>query len=601
MHYKKYKERSPEDTVFEIRRILHEAGLFPVTTWTERECEGLRSCRVILHPSRLMGQNGKGTDEKYAAASGFAELMERLENGWLWQKLMDDEFLRRGGFHDFPDEEIKPIAELLAQDNPYLPKIFESLGLRMPWQRRAFLEKLAKECYSLTDGTILALPYVDIFAQKIVYIPFALITLFGVSNGMTAGNTMEEALVQGMSELYERHVHMTLMQGNITPPEIPRRELEACGIIDVVRRLEEGGRYAVSLRDCSLGEGYPVTAAIIFDKGQGTFGVRLGAHPSFAVSIERTLTEAFQGRKLEFFASQCYAGTVEEVCHYHNIPNVMKVGTGAWPVRFLTGKPSYPYRPWREWESKDNGEHLDKLLAHAKAHGYRPLVRDSSHLGFPAFHILIPGIHHIYPVSMMRVREFWSQLSAARSLNHFPDLTEDEEKRLLNYLKFKNGSVEADLGLTLMHDYVVEAMQPRRIAAFLAFKRGEFALSRRFFRTLAASDEKNRAYYSCYALLARHLEDGLSLEDAHGLLSLVFSESVSSRVVKETRNLAGLMGRVFPRLSCFDCGKCPLSGTGCEYAAVRELRVKIKDAMGRSKVSQKAFLEKIGFFLAERI
>ncbi len=56
------------------------------------------------------------------------------------------------------------------------------------------LEKLAEKCYGLTDGTILALPYADIFAEKIVYLPFVLITLFGVSNGMTAGNTPEEAL-----------------------------------------------------------------------------------------------------------------------------------------------------------------------------------------------------------------------------------------------------------------------------------------------------------------------------------------------------------------------------------------------------------------------
>ena len=32
-NYKKFKERSPEDTVFEIRRILNGAGLFTTMEW----------------------------------------------------------------------------------------------------------------------------------------------------------------------------------------------------------------------------------------------------------------------------------------------------------------------------------------------------------------------------------------------------------------------------------------------------------------------------------------------------------------------------------------------------------------------------------------
>ena len=83
----------------------------------------------------------------------------------------------------------------------------------------------AKKYHGLEDDTIRVIPYVDLFGGKIVYLPFALITLFGISNGMTAGNTIEEALVQGISETYERHVHFTLLAGKATPPELPREEL----------------------------------------------------------------------------------------------------------------------------------------------------------------------------------------------------------------------------------------------------------------------------------------------------------------------------------------------------------------------------------------
>ena len=79
MDYSKFKERKPEDTVLEIQRILHEVGLFPVISWGDKSYEGARSCRITLHPTEY-GTNGKGTDELYATASGYGELIERLEN-----------------------------------------------------------------------------------------------------------------------------------------------------------------------------------------------------------------------------------------------------------------------------------------------------------------------------------------------------------------------------------------------------------------------------------------------------------------------------------------------------------------------------------------
>ena len=76
-NYSKHKDRSPQDTVFEIQRILNEAGLFTTVQWTKSPYSGVSSNRVTLYPTEL-GTNGKGTDRLYASASGYAELMERI-------------------------------------------------------------------------------------------------------------------------------------------------------------------------------------------------------------------------------------------------------------------------------------------------------------------------------------------------------------------------------------------------------------------------------------------------------------------------------------------------------------------------------------------
>ena len=76
-------------------------------------------------------------------------------------------------------------------------------------------------------------------------------------------------------------------------------------------------------------------------------------------------------------------------------------------INIFSSKPTWEYQTWSKWASSSNKEYLKKLLAHAKSHGYRPLIRDSSHLGFSSYHVVIPRIHNIYPVSMIRVREFF--------------------------------------------------------------------------------------------------------------------------------------------------------------------------------------------------
>ena len=62
------------------------------------------------------------------------------------------------------------------------------------------------------DRGIVAMPYVRQSDQQTVYIPQSIIANLYVSNGMSAGNTKNEARVQGLSEVFERYVKIALLQ-----------------------------------------------------------------------------------------------------------------------------------------------------------------------------------------------------------------------------------------------------------------------------------------------------------------------------------------------------------------------------------------------------
>jgi ribosomal protein S12 methylthiotransferase accessory factor len=601
-NYAKHKERSPEDTVFEIRRILNNTGLFTTLEWTGGEHAGACSNRVSIYPLRSLGQNGKGTDELYASASGYAELMERMQNSWLGQKLHGQDLNEYGGFFEFPDEKLMSFEAVVAQNDPYLTDVFSRLNLFFTPQKEAFLRNFARNYYHRTDDQIPVVPYVDIFADRIVWLPFAVITLFGLSNGMCAGNTLEEALVQGFSEVYERFIHKKLLTERITPPEIPRDVLRQYSTWDLIEKIEADGRYYVSVRDCSLGRDYPVALVIITDRKNGTFGMKPGCHPSFAIAVERTLTEAFQGKNVSLFTSSNHTGTEEELNDYHNAINVVKAGFGACPPQLLTGEPRWTFHPWTAWEGLNNHEYLVKLLSHAKANGYRPLIRDSSHMGFPSCHIVIPGIHDVYPVSGTRVREFWTQLKCAESLHHFPALTEEEETRLLRFARFKATSVEYSMGIPFMNYLYGDRYRHDRIIAFLALKHGDYAMAYRLFRQLEAAekDDSEQMYFKCLMMLSKLLNSGLEKDAALQHIACLFEPEVADRVIYEIEDPKTMLERAFPySMKCFDCEHCKLAGTYCEYPEAANVYKKIKRAMAGSNVSCEELRKQLSGIVSE--
>ncbi len=104
---------------------------------------------------------------------------------------------------------------------------------------------------------ICALPFVRHSDGAVVYFPSNLIENLFVSNGMSAGNTLMEAQVQCLSEIFERAVKREILEGEIALPDVPDQVLAKYpGILAGIKGLEEQG-FPVLVKDASLGGVYP--------------------------------------------------------------------------------------------------------------------------------------------------------------------------------------------------------------------------------------------------------------------------------------------------------------------------------------------------------
>ena len=595
-NYSKHKDRLPQDTIYEIQRILHEAGIRTTLRWIPSAYSGLASNRLTINGTPI-GTNGKGTDKLYATASAYAEFMERMQNDMLFVRPPWPEKDDVTAFLSQPDERAISIDELIAQKDPVLTMVSRKLGIDSQFVLKTLLSGIAASFEQRNDGKMLCLPFASLTEDRVVWLPIGLVKTIYVSNGMSAGNTIAEALVQGISELFERHVNNELLKGAYAPPEIPDDALRTFSIWDTIEQIRREDNYALTVMDCSLGKGLPVAGIRIANLQKGTFCLKLGSHPSLAVAVERTLTEIFQGwDQLEPITSLCAIGSPEEVAGHHNATNVIKMGVGYYPAKLLTGEPGWTFEPWSQWEGLDNRGFLARMLALLKRENVPVLVRDASHMGFPACWVILPGWSEVYPVNRLQLRAINTACKSIAHVRRFPDLTPEEEHRLLNTIRFRERSLlENTIDSIATLSLSGTRMSANRIGAYLALKEGNFAEAYRLFQKLtdATEDPEERTYQLCMTELARYRLAGLSQDETYAVLRKLFRPEVVDRVVWETCDDATMLHKAFPRLRCFDCKNCELAGNDCREPQVREAYNSMRAAMAHSKVSQEDLLSNL--------
>lgn len=445
----KGKDSAPEETVRRIRAALETVG-FPADH--ELISTGLQNCfccRVSLTGplKTYIGANGKGTTEEFCLASGYAELMERIQNlMFMYAPHYFDETLNRELTGLIPNVVTKTWDELFQGDmyiNALLSRCEDSMTTIPVWLRRKAAEEQFRATFSEMHDQIPAVPYYHVNESRYVAFPESIARFFTMSNGLAAGNTLEEALVQGYSELFERIAQSDIMLNKLTPPAIPDHVLSRYPHIQkMIKDIEGAGPYKVKMCDASLGKNYPTVCGIIINTHTHSFGIRFGAHPNMGIALERVITESLQGKNLEqftHFSTVHFSETAED--NYKNIFNNMKIGQGFYPASIFGSKPSYSFSEW-DWD----GNAENKELAHQMSRlfqdmGFDIYIRDVSFLGLPTVSIIIPGVSELCPPTSLYLKELKLRFSVMDNILHTDRLDESKVKQILLYCKVVRGDV----------------------------------------------------------------------------------------------------------------------------------------------------------------
>src|SRR5882724_7847093 len=326
------------------------------------------------------GSFGKGSTAEQSEASALMEAIERYSG--IFQ---GDEIRVKRRFADFaPGEAMLPNdVQLFSQaqfDTRHIPQSDDSHPVPEPLDPQEKTE--LSPAWSLRD-------------RRFKYFPTGLLYFFyhgfhTDSNGCAAGNTREEAIVQGFLELVERDAYAIWWYNRSQRAELDLKQFDDSYVRDLQAQFADAGRRLWVL-DVTSDLGVPTYVAIMhwMQNGHENIEFGSGAHFDRRIALLRSLTELTQFLSIGMMGG----GSGEKP----TLDGVKPLRLEDYPFLIPSDNPIVPPAP--DLEVHDNTrDQVNACVEIATQAGYDFLVLDQTRpdVEVPVLRVLVPGLRHFY-------------------------------------------------------------------------------------------------------------------------------------------------------------------------------------------------------------
>ncbi|MCL5041256.1 MAG: OsmC domain/YcaO domain-containing protein [Gammaproteobacteria bacterium] len=529
------KDLPLEQTIANMSGMLADLGMkIEIASW-RNIVPHVWSLHIRDSASPMCFTNGKGATKESALCSALGEFIERLSCNFFYNDQFFGEQIANSRFVHYPNEQWfqpGPNDELPAGIlDDYTRAIYDPEG-----------ELCGSHLVDTNSGKvergIVSLPFVRQSDGEVVYFPSNLIENLYLSNGMSAGNTLPEAQVQCLSEIFERAVKKQIIEQELALPDVPQAVLANYpAIVEGIAALEAQG-FPVLVKDASLGGQFPVMCVALMNPKTGGVFASFGAHPSFEVALERSLTELLQGRSFEglndfpqpTFNSMAVTEPNNFVEHF-----IDSSGLVSW--RFFSSKADVGFCEWDF--SGSNAEEAAALFGILEEMGKEAYMAVYEDLGAPVCRILVPDYSEVYPVEDLIWDNTNKALHFREDILNLHRLDDEQLADLLERLEESQLDEHMDI-ITLIGIEFDEntvwgqlTILELKLLINLALQAHETALEQvqMFLQYNDNTVERGLFYQAVQAVLEIVLDDELALDDYLFNLRRMFGEATMAAVV----------------------------------------------------------------------
>jgi ribosomal protein S12 methylthiotransferase accessory factor len=529
------KDLPLEQTIADMTGLLSDLGMkIEISSW-RNIVPNVWSLHIRDAASPMCFTNGKGATKESALCSALGEFIERLNCNFFYNDQFFGTDIANSDFVHYPNEKwFKP------GENDELPSDILDVYCLDIYNPDDELRgsNLIDTNSGLAERGICSIPYIRQSDGETVYFPSNLIENLFLSNGMSAGNNLPEAQVQCLSEIFERAVKKQIIAQEIVLPDVPKAVIAKYpSILAGIEGLEAQG-FPVVVKDASLGGQFPVMCVTLMNPKTGGVFASFGAHPSFEVALERSLTELLQGRSFEglndvpkpTFNSMAVTEPENFVDHF-----IDSTGVVSW--RFFSSKHDYEFCEWDF--SGTNEEENTVLMNILKVLGKEVYIAEFNQLGATACRILVPDYSEVYPVEDLIWDNTNKSLEYREDILNLHILSEEqlvalverlEDSQQDNYIDIKTLiGIEFDENTVWGQLTILEL----KILIYLALGALDEAIELvgEFLQYNDNTVERGLFYQAVHAVLEVTLDEEMELEDFMANFNRMFGEKTMEKVV----------------------------------------------------------------------
>ena len=384
---------TPDSTLLRIKSGFERLGYPPVwapVTVTDTLFWG----RIWIDDLKILCE-GKGVSAPLAEASAHAELAERFSAG-LYYPVFEEQVR----FHlpaiygtrtnDFLNYAWLPGYVRARQNEVERPLTVESL--------LAGQTHLGRETIDALKGCEMTAHWVDgysLLLDQTVKVPIKFAAYIHGSNGVAAGNTIEEAMLQAGAEILERHAQINIVKNEIVAPTIDPAGIE----IPLIRRMMDffsRSNVRVTIKDLSDNGARPVVGVLFTNNNLSPDCMEYntliaGASFNPGEALARCFTEGIQGKETLTAPRKAFNRPVIPDNRVKDYYSLMKCGVSPKDISFLHQGDTVPFP---HWHKKDIIGEIEGLKQIVRDLGTDCILVDLTHpvLQFPVVRVIIPGI-----------------------------------------------------------------------------------------------------------------------------------------------------------------------------------------------------------------
>ena len=389
----------PSNTIKRIKNGLQKLDL-ESEYYPFRVSDNIYWGRVWIDSIRIVC-NGKGITPELAEASAYAELAERFSAGLFYANFEERVRFNIPALYNQKTRSFLNFEWMDGYVNAHQDDLQEN---------HIKIEDLLANERHLTEKDVgniknsrMAGHWIDgfsIISEETIKVPVNFVTYIHASNGIAAGNTIEEAMIQASCEIFERHAQIQIIKHEKTVPTINPDSINNALIRDMIKFYQQKN-VETMIKDLSL-DGLLPCIGVLFTNHNLSPG-RLehkilipGVSFNMDEGLTRCFTESMQGRETLSMPRPQLDKPLIHKSRVNNFYLLMKCSISPKDISFLEGG---AVKEYSNKKIKDVSGEIKEIKKICKIFNTDCIILNYTHpiLNFPVVRVVIPQVSDFLP------------------------------------------------------------------------------------------------------------------------------------------------------------------------------------------------------------